>query len=224
VIVDAYGAHVPLEHLSDGYQSVVAMTVDILQAAMQVWPNLQDAEGTVLLDEMGAHLHPRWKMRIVGALRNTLPGMQFLATTHDPLCLRGLGEGEVAVLRRDPSDQVISVSGLPSPADFRVDQLLASDFFGLSSTIDPETEAIFDEYYALLALKNPTAAQTKRLTELRDQLKNRRYLGTTLREGLMFDAIDKLVASHRADPTGPISDLKKEAVDEVSTIWSETTS
>ncbi len=221
VVVAYHGARVPLRQLSDGYQGVVAMTVDILEVALRLWPNLQEAEGIVLLDEVGAHLHPTWKMRIVGSLRKALPAMQFLATTHDPLCLRGLGAGEVAVMRRDEDSRVISLTELPSPADFRIDQLLTSDFFGLNSTIDPDVEAVFDEYYALLALPELTEPQAQRLKELREQLKDRRHLGTTLRENLMYDAIDRLVAQHRREPSIPLAVLKQSAVDEVAKIWSE---
>jgi uncharacterized protein (TIGR02646 family) len=221
IVVSAHGARVPLPDLSDGYQSIVAMTVDILQVALGIWPNLQEAEGTVLLDEIGAHLHPTWKMRVVSALRKALPAMQFLASTHDPLCLRGLGKGEVAVMRRGEDSQVVSLSDLPSPGDFRVDQLLTSDFFGLNSTVDPDVEAIFDEYYALLALKKPDEAQTKRLDILRESLKDRRHLGTTLRDNLMYEAVDRLVAQHRVLPALPMADLKQEAVEEVTKIWNE---
>jgi len=221
VMVVANRTRTPLRRLSDGYQSVIAMTVDLLEVALRLWPNLQEAEGTVLLDEVGAHLHPTWKMQIVGALRRALPAMQFLATTHDPLCLRGLGNGEVAVLRRADDGQVISVTGLPSPADFRVDQLLTSDFFGLNSTVDPDVEAIFDEYYALLALKAPTPGQETRLAELRNELDGRRHLGTTLRENLMYEAVDRLVAQHRVAPTVPLAELQEQAVLEVAKIWNE---
>jgi hypothetical protein len=215
LIVDGRN-RVPLRHLSDGYQSVVATTADILAIAMKVWNNLQEAEGIVLLDELGAHLHPTWKMRIVGSLRRALPGMQVLATTHDPLCLRGLGDGEVAILRRDDNGRVFAMTSLPSPADFRVDQLLTSDFFGLNSTVDPEVEAIFDEYYALLALPGPTPEEIGRRDELREQLKNRRHLGTTLRENLMYDAIDQLLADHRREPKLSVAELKQAAIYEVA--------
>lgn len=221
VVVVAHGARVPLRQLSDGYQSVVAMTVDILQVALRIWPNLQEAEGTVLLDEVGAHLHPTWKMRAVTSFRKALPAMQFLATSHDPLCLRGLGKGEVAVMRRGDDSQVFSLAGLPSPGDFRVDQLLTSDFFGLNSTVDPDVEALFDEYYALLALKERDAEQVARLDTLQNELKNRRHFGSTLRENLMYEAVDRLVAQHRVHPKLTIEELKEEAVAEVSKIWNE---
>ena len=221
VVVVEHGSRVPLSQLSDGYQSVVAMTADILELTLRLWPNLLEAEGIVLLDEVGAHLHPTWKMKIVASLRKALPAMQFLATTHDPLCLRGLGKGEVAVMRRGHDSEVTALTDLPSPADFRIDQLLTSDFFGLNSTVDPDVEAVFDEYYALLAMASRDEAQEKRLSELREELKDRRYLGNTMRESLMYEAVDRLMAQRRIEPTIPIGELKQSAVDEVAKIWAE---
>jgi hypothetical protein len=218
VVVD-HKARVPLRRLSDGYQSMVALAIDILEIALRLWPNLQEAEGIILLDELGAHLHPTWKMRVVESLRRALPAMQFLVTTHDPLCLRGLGLGEVAVMRRDENSRIVVLSELPSPADLRVDQLLTSDFFGLNSTVDPEVEKIFDEYYALMALQEPTETQKARLENLREELKDRRYLGSTPRENLMYDAIDKLVANRKLTPNIPVVEIQQKAVDAVADIW-----
>lgn len=62
--------------------------------------SLAFSRAVVLIDEIEAHLHPRWKMRIVTALREALPNVTFIMTTHDPLCLRGLRAGEVMVFRR----------------------------------------------------------------------------------------------------------------------------
>ncbi|MGH8235989.1 MAG: AAA family ATPase [Steroidobacteraceae bacterium] len=221
VLVRMHDGKMPLRQLSDGYQAVIAMTVDVLEVAKRLWPHVTEAEGIVLLDEIGSHLHPLWKMRIVDSLRRAFPGMQFIATTHEPLCLRGLVEGEVVVMRRDAAKRIEAVTGLPSPSDFRVDQLLTSEFFGLNSTVDAGVEKVFDEYYALLALGSRTPEQQSRLAELRESLKDRRYLGNTLREQLMYEAIDQLVARHKRGERKPIPQLKREAVAEIERIWNE---
>jgi uncharacterized protein (TIGR02646 family) len=222
VLVVNHGDTVPLRQVSDGYQSVVATAIDILEVVMRLWPNVEDAEGIVLLDEIGAHLHPTWKMRIVGSIRRAVPGIQFITSTHDPLCLRGLEAGEVVVMQRDDDEKVMTLNDLPSPGDFRIDQLLTSDFFGLNSTDDPETAALFDEYYALLALREPTADQSQLIAMLQNELKDRQYLGTTLREMLMNAAVDRIVARHRHNPGATtIQDLKQQAINEVTSIWAE---
>lgn len=221
VRVHTNGVRVTLRQLSDGYQSVIAMSVDILEVAMRLWPHAEFAEGIVLLDEIGSHLHPTWRMRIVNSLRRAFPRLQFLVTTHEPLCLRGIGAGEVVVLRRDENGRVIAIKDLPSPADFRIDQLLTSEFFGLNSTTDPDTEAIFDEYYALKALAVRTDEQQVRLDELTRALRDRRYIGETPREQLMFEAIDQLLSQQRTAARIPIPELKEAAVAEVARLWEE---
>ena len=146
IYVKIKGSKILLKDLSDGYQTVVAMTVDILSLLSNIWDNLLNAEGIVLIDELDAHLHPTWQMQIVSSLRQAFKGVQFITSTHQPLCLRGLKKGEVAVMQRDEEGLVSVETDLPSPGDFRVDQLLTSEFFGMNSTIDPDTEFLFDKY------------------------------------------------------------------------------
>lgn len=134
-----FGADLSLQDLSDGYQSVLGLTCDIiagLKASSK--GTLEAAEGLVAIDELGAHLHPRWRMRIVESLRRAFRRVQFIVSTHEPLCLRGLENGEAIVLRRTSRGRVYSVPDLPPIKGLRVDELLTSEYFGLSSTMDPE--------------------------------------------------------------------------------------
>ncbi|AIC29522.1 AAA domain-containing protein (plasmid) [Rhizobium etli bv. mimosae str. IE4771] len=221
IFVRSGDAKTPLRNLSDGYQTVVAAAVDILSVLSRIWEKLTEAEGIVLIDEIDAHLHPRWQMRIVGSLRNAMPGVQFITTTHQPLCLRGLGAGEVVVMQRDEEGVVEPLLDLPSPADFRVDQLLTSGFFGLRSTVDPETERLFDTYYALLALDDRTAEQESELESLQAELAGRRQLGDTQRESIYYAAIDKLLAKQATPARLPPETLREEAVEQIGALWTQ---
>ena len=218
--VEAFGSRVPLEHLSDGYQSVVALATDMMISLLRQWPTVDAAEGTVLIDELGAHLHPRWRMRIVPSLREVFPRVQFLASTHDPLCLRGLADGEVVVVKRDSQGEVVAITDLPSVAGLRVDQLLTSEHFGLNSTIDPELDALFAEYYLLKAKPKPTAADRRRLRELSARLDGLEVLGTTRRERIVFEAADDYLAK-AGDLTDPEARLELKAATKrrISAIW-----
>ena len=210
-----------LKDLSDGYQTVIAVAVDLMAMFLLRWPKLSEAMALVLIDELDAHLHPTWQMKIVGSLREAFPGVQFIATSHQPLCLRGLSKGEVVVMKREDDGSVSAISDLPSPKDFRVDQLLTSEFFGLRSTIDPATEAMFDDYYALLALKDPTPDQNRDLEKLRKVLEGRDHMGTTERERLYYTAIDELLAKQTtADRRSP-ENLQEEAVTRIKEIWEQ---
>ncbi len=195
VYLRMHRARVPLERLSDGYQSVVALTADILEVVLGLWASPDLAEGVVLLDEIGAHMHPTWKMRIVGALREFLPRIQFIATTHDPLCLRGLSNSEVVVMRRDTKGRAVAITDLPSVEGLRVDQLLTSEYFGLESTVDPAYQRLFDEYYALRRKSRPTKKDKARIKVLRTSLDELGMMGRTRRERLMLNAIDAHLAT-----------------------------
>ncbi len=95
LMIDTAQGSTPLEKLSVGYKSVIALAVDIIRELFTYYDSLEYAHATVLVDEIETHLHPRWKLRIVGLLREAFPRVQFIMTTHDPLCLRGMYQGEV---------------------------------------------------------------------------------------------------------------------------------
>lgn len=223
--VKTHRVEVPVSSLSDGYQTILALAADILSVVLgpRMWTTPEDAEGVVLLDEIGSHLHPTWKMRFVPSLRKFLPGMQFIATTQEPLCLRGIEGGEVVVMQRDEEAQIVALSDLPSPADFRIDQLLTSEFFGLHTTDDPEVDRLFTTYYTLLAKDQLSPGEAKRLEELKVQLRDRKHLGETLREEILYELIDKTLARKKHEqPQVQASNIKQEVVDEISGIWQKT--
>lgn len=194
------GQHfIPLAYFSAGYQSIVALACDIMAGFGRRVGDMQKQTGVVLLDEIGTNLHPRWRLRIVQALRRTFPLMQFIVSTHEPLCLRGLGEGEVALLTLDNEHAVHLRDDLPSPAIYRVDQLLTGDFFGLQTAYDPDEEAAFDTYHSLLVRERELQSQGKSLSaehaslldSLRERLKQRLTLGDTVAERQVLAALEQ---------------------------------
>jgi energy-coupling factor transporter ATP-binding protein EcfA2 len=195
VDVASHGDKEPLEHLSDGYQSVLAVATDVMSVMLSRWEAMEVAEGTVMIDELGAHLHPRWKMRIVSALRDVFPRVQFLASTHDPLCLRGLLDGEVTLLRRLPEGEIYSVEELPSVEGLRVDQLLTSEFFGLNTTFDPEIDKLFTRYYELKGKWELDGEEEQELERLQEELDKHQVLGRTRRERILLEAADDYLAT-----------------------------
>ncbi|OON62474.1 TIGR02646 family protein [Massilia sp. KIM] len=143
ICVLAQGQLTPVSHLSEGYRSIFAMVTDICRSLLQYWSNLERARAVVLIDEVETHLHPRWKMRVMSSLRRAFPAVQFIATTHDPLCVRGMDDGEVTVLARDELGSVQIVGDLPDVSGMSAEQILTSEYFGLSSTLDAEVHLEF---------------------------------------------------------------------------------
>lgn len=209
-----------LSALSDGYQSMVVMACDILRSVMTLWQQPTLAEGIVLIDEVGAHLHPRWRLRIVTAMRNLMPRVQFVITTHDPLCLRGVVDGEVVVIRRNSDGDVVSITDLPPVTGMRIDQLLTSEHFGLGSTDDPVVADLWEEYYDLQGRATLTDAQTQRLDHTRARLDELEQFGTTERDRLVLTAASKYIAERRE-----VGDAIAQTSDDVSTtlskLWSK---
>ena len=172
LVFDSLNISSTLEHLSDGYQSIVALAADIMEVMLDHWDAVEDAEGIVLIDEIDAHLHPRWKIEILELLRNVFPRVQFILTTHDPLCLVGSLPGEVHVLRRDTQSRQIVVQQKDIPRGRTADQILTGFWFGLSSTVDVDTLRLLDEHRSLMrAGAQETDLRRRQLeTELRKRL------------------------------------------------------
>jgi len=189
-----------LDELSDGYQSVLTLGCNIMEGLLRNNENMESASGLVVIDELGANLHPRWKMQIVKRLRRTFPNVQFLVTTHDPLCLKGIEKGETYVLRELNGETTV-LNNLPNPSHLRADQLLTSEFFGLHSTQDPETERLFINYYELLRKANTEKRKDHdlQIQLLKNELRERNHLGSSLREEMLYEVIDTIIAKRRND-------------------------
>jgi hypothetical protein len=218
------GTPVRLDELSDGYQSMVALAVDFMSSI----PNIQEmefAEGIVLLDELGTHLHPRWRMDFVRRFRECFRRVQVIGTTHEPLCLLGLGQDEVMLLRRGPDGKVEGLDKeLPNPAGMRADQILTSELFGLHSTIDPKLEQRFQQYYALLALPDASLDEKQRQERelLAKELRPYRALGFTRRDQVMYDFIDDYLAKELYTVgAAQRLRLKKKTMDQLRKLWAE---
>lgn len=223
IVVESAGVRDTLEALSSGYQAVLALALDILSVLRRGWEDASSAEGIVLIDEIDAHLHPRWKMRIIQRLREVFPRLQFIATSHEPLTLRGLDRDEVAVLKRSLTGSVKIITAetddLPSPRHMTVAQLLTSDYFGLHSAEDLEVDTLFEEYYGLLAARERSAAEETRLDELREELESGRQLGLTERERLVFEAADAYIAERVARRQALPEQIRIGAQNRLQQLW-----
>ena len=199
LMIETAQGRTPLEKLSVGYKSILAMAIDIIRELFTHYDNLENAYAVVLIDEIETHLHPRWKLRIVGLLRQAFPKVQFILTTHDPLCLRGMYAGEVFVLRRSETDNAVeTLLELPSVQGMRAEQILTSEFFGLGST-DPVTDAKVERYQYLTTRRSLNAEENDERLRLAVEIEDRMMVGDTLEQQTHAEA------ARRADLDAPIS-------------------
>lgn len=211
--------YVKLKDLSDGYRTISYLGLDIIRALSEKGGSMDTIEGVVLIDEIGAHLHPRWKMRIIGSFRKCFPKVCFIVTTHDPLCLRGIREGEVVVLNEGPKNAIEVITNLPDPSKLNVEQLLKSNFFGLNSTLDPKDEDILNEYYLLASKKVRSQKDNVRMEELEPQVRSLHNLGAGPFDQIMFKTIQGYLnrMENVPIPDKPV-DLSEEIIDQINAL------
>ncbi|NWB83527.1 AAA family ATPase [Pseudomonas gingeri] len=219
----------PLSLASSGYRSVLAMVCDIIQGLMNrrinpYFESLETAQAVVLIDEVEAHLHPRWKIQIMGALRSALPNVTFIATTHDPLCLRGMREGEVIVMQRVASEDnpdsdwpvmVEQVIRLPNVSQLTIEQLLTSDFFSLTSTDQPDTERELAMFADLLAAREQgqplSDAQQHAWSRFERDISDALPVGATEVQRLVQEAVVEYLQNRRQVSALKLGELRKES-------------
>lgn len=233
IVTPAAGSQVlyrtPLSLASSGYRSVLAMVCDIIQGLMNRrinphFESLETAQAVVLIDEVEAHLHPRWKIRIMGALRRTLPNVTFIATTHDPLCVRGMQDGEVIVMQRVASEDnpdsdwpvmVEQVVRLPNVSQLTIEQLLTSDFFSLTSTDQPDTERELAMFADLLVAREQgqplSDAQQHAWSRFERDISDALPVGATEVQRLVQEAVVEYLQNRRQASALKLRELRKES-------------
>ena len=189
------GAPMWLDALSDGYQSMLAIAGEICEITSR-WTNIQDAEGVVIADEIGAHLHPRWKMRVVDSLRRAFPGFSSsrAPTTRSASAASAPVRSSCWTATRTAAWSPSTTSPAPASTRRPVAHLKA---LRPGSTLDPALEAQVSEYYGLLSRRRLDASEQSRLEELRIAVGSRGILGETPRDQAIYQIIDEYLAANQ---------------------------
>lgn len=131
-----------------------------------------------LLDEPDTHLNPIWKLRyfddIEGVLSSEKDSLvqgesQILITTHDPMMVGSLKREQVHILRK-LGDRSVIESPDEHPQGMGVTGLLKSELFGLSSTLDIETERRLFRRNELFVKAERTPEEDAELSRLSTEL------------------------------------------------------
>ena len=131
-----------------------------------------------LLDEPDTHLNPIWKLRYFDDIEGVLAldndalaqgESQILITTHDPMMVGSLRREQVHILRRDGHRSVVDIPD-EHPQGMGVTGLLKSELFGLSSTLDIETERRLFRRNELFVQSPRTPAEDAELSRLSAEL------------------------------------------------------
>lgn len=160
----------PIRQLSDGYKSILALVVDIAIGTSGTLQKPEEAVGFAILDEIELHLHPQWKISIVERFRQVFPRMSFLTTTHDPLCLKGLGDHEIVVLHRNRRGVVKTADHMPSVEPLKTDDILMSELFGLESSRGTAAAVTIARFSALNDRPQRTRSEEAEYQALREKM------------------------------------------------------
>ncbi|MCV3211104.1 AAA family ATPase [Mesorhizobium sp. YC-39] len=222
-----------LSVVSSGYRAVVAVVCDIFSRLLELAKYdpraARHARAIILIDEIEAHLHPRWKMQIVSGLRRALPRSTFIFTSHDPLCLRGMFDGEVMMLNRFRNRQgesdsrmnevVEQISDFSNIESLTIDQLLTSDIFQLFTTDDRRIEATFAEVPAILKKEKDRQTVTEReqtiLRAFRQEISDGMPYGKTEVARAVQEAVAEYIAERRDKDKKDNNEARERAKDAV---------
>ncbi|MDQ7015654.1 MAG: AAA family ATPase [Gammaproteobacteria bacterium] len=86
-------------------------------------------KGIVLIDEIESHLHLGWQVNIIPLLKKLFPNTTFYITTHSPIVISQLEEGEAYQLKRD-ADGVVRSQLISAPNKAAMVDVL-KDAFGI---------------------------------------------------------------------------------------------
>ncbi|MDJ1470850.1 AAA family ATPase [Xanthocytophaga flava] len=107
VFKDGNGAEISVMQMSDGYRSILSLTLELIRQMVRVYGEdkvfkdiredrmIINLPGVVLIDEVDAHLHPTWQTRIGQWFTKYFPKLQFIVTSHSPLVCRAAEKGSI---------------------------------------------------------------------------------------------------------------------------------
>jgi hypothetical protein len=163
---DAGPAH-HIAAIGDGYQATINWVSDLLGWALLAHRTgtLRSLSGIVIIDEIEQHLHPKLQRQIVSELRSLFPNIQFIGTTHSPLCAAGLADlapsdAYIAALKlnRDRARSSVELSPMPG---WRYDQVLTSEAFDLPSARNANTQELMERVQRAYRPGSPTAKSSE---------------------------------------------------------------
>ena len=138
--------------------------------------SLLEQHALVLMDEIDAHMHPKWQHQVVHTLKGLFPNVQFIATTHSPLIVAGMERREVRVARRAGTDErnagrVILEPPRQKLKGMRADQILtATNLFNMDSTLTPDIDASRQRYTVLAAKDRRSPEEQAELDKIAENL------------------------------------------------------
>ena len=174
VIHSKSGAVFGIEELSEGEKQLLCVLGGLKLSN-------QD-ECLVLLDEPDTHINPTWSWEYEALLKNALLSSNqhnstVLLSTHDPVMISGLTKEQVFIAQVVNKNLVYS-NPIRNPRGQGIANILTSEYYGLPSSLDKNTQNLLDERLSLAFSSNRLKEEEKqRLSQIEDCLQD---LGLTI--------------------------------------------
>lgn len=181
---------VKLHDLSLGYKSLIAWMVDLASRLMDAFPesnNPLHEPAVVLVDEIDLHLHPSFQRELISFLTHTFKKVQFIVTAHSPLIVQSMEDANIILLDRK-GDSVNVTQNPVEVHNWRVDQILTSDLFGISSPRSKSTERLLERRRKILGKPHLSEKDKKELEKLNAEIE-KIPIGESQEEVLGFEKL-----------------------------------
>lgn len=182
ITITDHGHEIVWGSLADGYEATMTLVLDMLGWAMLagIKKYKNKLSGIVLIDELEQHLHPELQRRIIKNLNKVFPKIQFIATSHSPICAAGLADlpdenCSLELLKRLKNGFVDS-ENLSTMRGWRYDQILRSSAFGTPDR-NITTERLMNQIRKLYMKEKLTKKEEDKLEELLEELKEKSPVG-----------------------------------------------
>lgn len=206
-----------LDAMGDGHKSLIKITLDILvwyllklnysndKGEERDWKSIRidvngrpDISGIIIIDEIEQHLHPKLQRKILKRLYDKFPYVQFIITTHSPLCVSGTAdvfeeeqEGYKVFSVFKTNNGIVRIEDKPVPSGLTADQILI-DYFELSTTLNVTLENDYTRLRELLLNENRSSVEDDEFQALKYRIENiAPVLGETIKEREMFVSLKK---------------------------------
>jgi predicted ATPase len=139
-----------------------------------------EQESLFLLDEPDTHLNPRWSVDYLSYLRKCVgtsgqveSNSHIVLTTHNPMAVAELVKEQVQILRlqRDSGTRrVVACHPEMDPRGLGYAAIVASDMFGIASSLDAPTQLLLEQQRAFGAKEELTRDEQAKLDDVNAKL------------------------------------------------------
>ncbi len=186
-----YGQDVPVVHVSAGMRRIIALSYLLIWAwkeheqAARLLNKPTTSQVIFLVDEIEAHLHPKWQRRIIPALLEVVKtlvdpaSVQIIATTHSPLVMTSIESRFDPALDRwldldlvqngESGDSSVTLESRPLFHYGDANRWLTGNAFDLKYPVSEELESVLTQVESMM--RNTESIDRTKWFEMDSRLK-----------------------------------------------------